>query len=382
MKHFMAVYLCLFFIFAITFTVYAQSEEDKLIKQQLEATGINDVDTKVRSITGTIDLELGNDFSFKEFLTDILNGNVKLSPKEIFSAVMKSLFKEIYSLFSIIQKLIFVGILSAVLKTMNTSFSGKSVNELSFYVCYIVLVMIIMSAFGTGINMVSTSIDGMISYMQAVIPFFTALLASGGYIGAVTVVAPLAVGGCGIMAGFIENFILPAIGAVAILEMVNFISDKGILTKLSELFKNVIGWGLKGSAIAFMAIISLGRIGNPDIGRIIGKTTKAAIGAVPVVGDVMSGAVETAAAITGTIKNGAAVAAVVFIIIISLMPLLKLFAMIFIYKFAAAVMEPICEKRLVRCISTAGDFSVLLMGALFSVQIMFAFSVIILVASA
>ena len=139
---------------------------------------------------------------------------------------------------------------------------------------------------------------------------------------------------------------------------------------------------MKSMSIIFMAIVSLQRIGTPEVSRIVGKTTKAVVGSVPVVGDAMTGAVEVAAMLAGTVKNGLAVVAVIFIVLISLIPIIKLVAMSFIYKVAAAIIQPISDTRIVKCLNSAGNFIFLLLGALFMVEVMFIFSVIILLSTA
>ena len=135
---------------------------------------------------------------------------------------------------------------------------------------------------------------------------------------------------------------------------------------------------MKGIAFLFMALLSLQKLGGNLLNQGIGKTAKAVITSVPIVGDVMGGAVDTAAALTTMIRGGTLITTIIFLALLCAVPLIRLAIMILIYKITAAVSEPICETRLVKCISGAGDFSVLLFGALFLVECMFLFSAILL----
>ena len=108
------------------------------------------------------------------------------------------------------------------------------------------------------------------------------------------------------------------------------------------------------------------------------ETAKSAVGAVPVVGKVMEGAVETAASFTGLIRSSVGLGTVFLVTAIVFIPFVKLGVIWFIYKFAAAVIEPVSEPRLIKALSAAGDFSALLMAAVFVVAIMFVFSAIVL----
>ncbi|MFR3044137.1 MAG: stage III sporulation protein AE [Veillonella parvula] len=64
----------------------------------------------------------------------------------------------------------------------------------------------------------------------------------------------------------------------------------------------------------------------------------------------MSSAAETAAALTTSTGNAVTAAIMIFIVIMSIMPVIRLAAIMVIYKFTAAVTEPIAPKRIVKCI--------------------------------
>ena len=120
------------------------------------------------------------------------------------------------------------------------------------------------------------------------------------------------------------------------------------------------------------------KLGGNIFNQGLGKTAKAVVTSIPIVGDVMGGAVDTAAALTGMIRGGTLFATIIFLALFCAVPLIRLAIMILIYKVTAAVSEPICESRVRKSINAAGDFSVLLFGALFLVECMFLFSAVLL----
>lgn len=96
------------------------------------------------------------------------------------------------------------------------------------------------------------------------------------------------------------------------------------------------------------------------------------------VGGVMGGAVETAAAMAGTLKSGTLVAAVVLLLLLCLPLLIKLLVILFVFRLTAAAAEFICEERLVECIAAAGEYIGLLLGIVFLGEGMFFFSALLL----
>lgn len=372
--------LILIYVCGFTYLTAFGDTVDTLVNQQFDLINLDELDKETKEIINDSDTLIH--FDFKDTVMKIIKGELKLSFGKIADYVFRLLFNEIYTLFSLIQKLIIIAVLSAILKNLNSSFNGKAVGELSFYICYIVLIFIILASFSTGAELVSSTTDKMVTSMQVMLPVFTTLMFTSGSYTQMAVIGPIIMSAAGLISMLIKTAALPAITLITTLEMLNHISEKSILSKLTDLMKSITGWCLKGSAMLFMAVISLEKIGTPALNRVLGKTTKAAVGAIPIVGDVMTGAVEAAAALTGVVKNGVAAGAIIFIVIICMLPLIKLVAMILIYKFTAALIEPICEARIVKCISAAGDFTVLLLGALFTVEIMFIFSVIIMLSTA
>ena len=92
----------------------------------------------------------------------------------------------------------------------------------------------------------------------------------------------------------------------------------------------------------------------------------------------MGGAVETAAAMAGTLKSGTLVAAVVLLLLLCLPLLIKLLVILLVFRLTAAAAEFICEERLVECIAAAGEYIGLLLGIVFLGEGMFFFSALLL----
>jgi len=149
--------------------------------------------------------------------------------------------------------------------------------------------------------------------MQAMLPVFVSLIFAGGRFTSVTFY-PLIIAAAQLISMFVGSIILPGISVSAGLSLVNHISEKEYLGKFSKLLQKILSWGLKISAGIFMAILSLHRIGAPVLSQVAGKGAKAAIEAVPVVGDAMSGAIEIGTSLTRAVGNGVGAAAIIFLV--------------------------------------------------------------------
>ena len=178
---------------------------------------------------------------------------------------------------------------------------------------------------------------------------------------------PTLMGGATALSVGISYVLIPAIQLSIALEMTDHISEKPILGKFAELLRQCISWGMKGAAMLFMLLLSLQKIGGGALNGLAAKTAKIAVGAV-----------ETAAAMAGTLKSGTLVAAVVLLLLLCLPLLIKLLVILLVFRLTAAAAEFICEERLVECIAAAGEYIGLLLGIVFLGEGMFFFSALLL----
>ena len=94
------------------------------------------------------------------------------------------------------------------------------------------------------------------------------------------------------------------------------------------------------------------------------KTLKFALGTfIPVVGSYLADAADTVIGCTLLIKNAAGIAVVIGVISICIIPLLKITALVLLYKITCAITEPISEKRVTACISDIANSMACILGA-------------------
>ncbi len=55
------------------------------------------------------------------------------------------------------------------------------------------------------------------------------------------------------------------------------------------------------------------------------------------------------------IKNTAGAAAIVILLLLTAIPVIKLLVLMLLYETASAVMQPVCDKRLVACMSGTAE---------------------------
>ena len=349
---------------------------DTLINRQLDVLDLDALERQTRQALDELGAEETADFSWRAALSGLLAGEGTLSWEGLAGVLGRALLGQVRDQLPLLRNLLLIVLLSAVLKSLNDEFRAKAVGELAFTVCYVVLVLMVMGAFSNGAALVRDAVEELAELLTGMLPVFATLAFSSGRYTYLALAAPLITGGANLLVLGIRRVLLPALTLSAVLTLTNFLTERKARSEFARLSQRAITWGLRGTAGAFLLVLSLLRIGSPGLSRVWGKTAKGLVGAVPVVGQMMSGAVETAAALAGTVQNGLAAVGAVALLLVSLTPLLRLLAMLVLYKVTAAVVEPVAEGRLVKALSAAGDFSRLLLAALFTADVMFLFAVL------
>jgi len=79
------------------------------------------------------------------------------------------------------------------------------------------------------------------------------------------------------------------------------------------------------------------------------------------------------------IKNAVGVAIMIGIVVICLLPLLKILAVVLLYRMACVLLEPLAEGRIIKCISDVAGSMAHILGIAASVAFMFLMTVTALI---
>ncbi len=356
------------------------TENEKILDDQIKDN--SSISDNVRKYYGEDSQELFPDFDPGKIVSQAAKGNLNFSFKGVINRIIRYLLKEVFLNADILIKIIILCIICAVLKNLQNSFLSESVGEMAFFVCYIVLVSVLMVSFSTAMKMCMDIIDNMVSFMHSIIPLLITLLATSGSISSAGVFQPVLVLLIEIGATAIKNFFIPLIFFMTMLNIVNNISDKIQLTKLAGFMKQICTWGLGLILTIFIAIVSIQGSMGAVVDGVTSKTAKFALGTfIPVVGKYLADAADTVVGCTLVIKNASGLIAMIGILLICLAPLLKILAMVVLYKLACAFVEPISDKKITNCLNDMSSSLTYILGVTAAVAVMFLIAITIVIST-
>lgn len=355
------------------------SARREVIESQMDKIDMEEVQEVLDSLSGEVN-EYMPSINARDMVKSLVTGKLDVSPGQIIAGIGRYLFAQVLVNINLLVKLVVLSVIYAVLRNIQTSFGNGIVGELAQMSCMLVLIAIAVQSFAVAMDVGSSAIDSMVAFMQAFLPTLLALLAAIGGITSTALLQPIIAVSIGFFSTMFKNILIPVIFFSAILAIVNNISEKFHLSKLSSLLKQgCIGFiGLV--LTVFIGIMTIQGVAASTVDGITIRTAKFAVDSfVPIVGGFLSDAVETIVGCSLLIKNAVGAFGLISLFVIVAFPILKIISLVFIYKVCAAVIEPIAQGELVKCLNEMAGSLMLLFATVASVAFMFFISVTIII---
>lgn len=295
---------------------------------------------------------------------------------DVFKQIIKGsagyLSKEILESSRLLVELLFLGLLSAVLKNIQNAFSKESVSSIGYYACYLVMVVLIIKSLKVAIGLGQDTINSMIEFTNALMPCLIVLVAAvGGYTSAATL-DPVVIAAGKIISNVIADFVLPLTLLVVILQIVNSMSDSIKVSDLAKLLSDVSKWCIGITVTVFVGVVSVRSSVSATLDQVTAKTAKFAVDSfIPVVGKALSDAIATVAGYSLVLKDALGIIGLIFLITICVFPLLKIIVVALIYKLVGAVMQPVADEKITGCLNSVGNSLTMVFASVLSVGVMF-----------
>ena len=163
---------------------------------------------------------------------------------------------------------------------------------------------------------------------------------------------------------------------IFILSVINNLSGKMQITKLVSLLRLIVTRSLTALMTVFVTLLTLSGMSAQSADTLSVRAAKyAAQNFVPVVGNVLSSTIDTVYASASVLRSALGVAGIVTVALLCAYPVLKFGALIFLYKLAAAIIEPLADKRISNAVNEAANGISLLFSLLVCVAVVFSLSI-------
>ncbi|SHM51642.1 stage III sporulation protein AE [Caldanaerovirga acetigignens] len=350
------------------------------IENQLEDLDIREINEFINEFNR----EYGSYFYLGD-LKDLLNSPKKdqnIDFKSLFEGIMRYIFHEITANYSLLVKLIALSLISSVLKNLYYGFEKDNIGKMAYSAVLLVLVLLAIQSFTIAIETGQEAINKMVSFVQAIMPTVFTLLAAVGGITSASVFNPIIFIGITAASTWFKDIILPVIFLISVLSLVNNITDSFHVSQLAHLLKQLCVFLIGLFLSVFLGIMVVQGATAATVDGITIRTAKfASKNFMPIVGGIFSDALDAVVGYSIILKNTIGLIGLLTLFLITIFPVIKILSIIFIYRLSAAIIQPVGEDAMVRCLNDIGNSLTLVFISVASVSMMFFIAITIVLAA-
>ena len=263
--------------------------------------------------------------------------------------IFDALFYEIDAGKTLLVEIVLLAVGFSMLKNFSGAFKQAYISEICFLLVYGIMAVLLLQSFSIYEEIASEALSHCVDFMKALVPTFgiSMVFSSGpessvGFYQLAFLVIYL-------VEWLFLKILIPLIQIYVVLELFNHFFEDEKFQNLTELVCGAINWGMKSAGVLVLGLNVVQSMIAPAKDRLTSSTVSQAAAFVPEVGNILNGVGEMILGAGILIKNCVGVAALVFLIVIGIGPVLKILGLSVIYKLAAAVVEPVADKRIAGC---------------------------------
>ena len=302
------------------------------INKQLEKINIGQLEQELKNN------ELFKDLNLKQYIKDLIKGEAKLTDLINIQSLKNLILQQLSASLKVIIMIIVLALLSSILKSLESSFSSGEVTKIVNYIIFITMVTLVLVNFKDVLSIAYTTVNSIISIVNILIPILLSLMVVGGLTATSATLSPVFVGGVSVINLVFKNIIFTLITLAFCVLVVNNLSKNIKLKRFSELLKkaNIVIVG--AVFIIYLGLISIQGIYVTSFDKFTVKSAKFAVGSfIPVIGNFVSDSVDILLSSSLLIKNIFGSIGLILLIGICLVPIIKIFSIIIVYKIKFAL---------------------------------------------
>lgn len=277
--------------------------------------------------------------------------------------------------------ILLISLAAAVFTNFSGAFRNRQISDISFYVLYMLLITLCLTSFQTAVHGLEGRLDSVVEFMRVLCPaYFLAVAFASGSVTSMffyNVILFLIY----LVELVIIRFLLPAIHIYIMVRVLGNLTDEDFLSEFAGLIHKVVTWVLRTLLACVVGVNVVQGLLAPAIDTLKRSALTRTAEALPWVGNAMGGAAEIFFGTAVLIKNGIGMAGAVIAVLICIGPIIQMALMALMYKLAAALVQPVSDKRITACISGVSEGYELMVRVIFTVGLLFLLTIAVVAAS-
>lgn len=349
--------------------------EEEMETDMLEQIGIEEIDDFMEDTEGV------SEISFTELVNSLIKGEGTYQVKDMGEWLKNALCAEFRENKALLIQILIIGIAFGVLKNFTGLFENSYISELCFVMVYCVLVILLMKSFLIMDNLAKETLKTTVEFMQTLVPVYCmsmifsngATTAAGFYEVTFLIIS--------LVQWIILYVLVPLVQVMILFVFLNEVVEGERFSKMTELLEDGIRFVLKFVTGTVVGLNVVQGLIQPAADRVKGSMFAKTASAIPGIGNSVQAVSEIIVGAGTLIKNSVGVAAMIIVLGITLLPVIKMGVLAFFYKFSAAVIETVADKRISGTLNGVCRGSVLLAKIMLTSMLLFLITIAMVAAS-
>ena len=294
-------------------------------------------------------------FSFKKIIQAIYANESSGLVGVILDAISDVVLQEWIKTKNIFITIVIIVLVSALFATYKDVFQNHQIAELSFYVNYLALMVIVTNLFGKALLVGEEALRTIEEFMRIFFPTYFCIIGSTVGVGSGWAYYQIA----GVIIYMVEwglvSVILPALSTYMLLVLMNGVWEEEKLVLFLKNYQKAIKFFLKISLGVLTGAGIVQSLIRPFVDRIKGEAIYKAVEIIPGIGEATEGVMRIWLGSAVLIKNSVGIAGCIFLLFVCLSPIVKIFLFGSILKITSAILSIAGEKKMIVCLNYVGD---------------------------
>lgn len=319
--------------------------------------------------------------TFGEVVSSLISGDMEETIRMFFRFLADQVSYEFdYNRKNLVYVLL-VALTAAVFSSFAGAFKSRQISDISFYVMYMLLITLCLTAFRTSAEGLEERLGSLVDFMRVLCPsYFLAVAFASGSVTSLffyNVILFLIY----IVELVIVRFLLPVVNIYIMVRVLGNLTGEDFLSEFADLIKKVVSWILKTLLVCVISVNVVQGLLAPAIDAVKRSALTRTAEALPWVGNAVGGVAEVVLGTAVLIKNGIGMAGAVISVAICAVPIFQMLIMALMYKLAAALVQPVSDKRITTCISGVSEGYEIMVKVIFTSGLLFMITIAIVAVS-
>ena len=346
MKKWLFVLVTLLFLFPLTMpmnTVFASDEEDKLaeyVQESIDEIDFGEIDKVLNSINN--DNSFFQNTTFKDVVLSLLKGETYSNYDNLISFVIGEIGNELLSLLPFMFTIVALGVVCSLINSFKPNLNSKSISDLLHFVCYALVVLLVISLIKNVVELTSSTIDSITSQMNILFPILLTLLTAMGGVVSASIYNPMVAVLTNGVSFIFSKIVYPIFVVSFVFVILSNLTSTVKISKLNNFLNSTFKWIVGFVFTLFAGFLTIQGISAGKYDSISLKATRYAMkNSIPLIGGYLSDGLDYVLLSGVLIKNAVGVASLLLLAATIIAPIIKIVIIKLVLQLTAGLIEPV-----------------------------------------